>query len=1215
MPDEYKMFLQSIAQPSGSNESIYNRRDVIEPHMNRETEGRFWYQDLILRAIQNNNLEKGCLFYHGMGTGKTCLYTKYIRNSILNHRYFRNIYIVVSRKLSKNVEKELYSDTCGQSSLRDNPNLIILTYHEFEKMKVVLFNDLVIIDESHQILESNANVISGDNIDEHTGSKSEKKHDRYTRILLKANNSINSVFLLFDGTPIQTHEVDLVNLIRLTNKDVNEYISHLSGIDTHEYIDSGTFDRVFSNQKVIGDLVKIIGKNMSFLQLPNEIPRNFKENEKFHISRDGVVIFSHLDMKKFGNLYLTEMSPSHLRSYKENVSSTSNKERKNLGRKAITLKDESVPTGVLDSIELDVSTIDGEDTTTVTTGGVTGLSLFMRELVFSQDELFRSLRKAADNVEKMRVLKEHSPIIWSILSHICGEEEDSKESGTCMIYSQYKTGIFDGGGVLRTVLKYFGFVNLKATATETDSHQYKRFLYLETPADFNFLDTHVNIPENVMGKVVRVLFLSPMASEGFSIYNCQQVHVLCPDHGLFFKTDQAISRGVRLGRHDQLIELFEKQGKVFDKVDVFLHATIFSDPTHFPYNLAYYIKMYFEDVRIKAFERMCMQEAIDCRFLKVMNENSPDQNGIRTCNYLSCNIYCNEKIPDNLKLDQKHLINSFYDFNRTNIDIIKAWVKEKLWKYGYLCVDYEQFLLSQTTRPENLLVFQNTIQVVIKYWDGQLITIGVNRYIVQYFAKIDCLVLLPKTHSGFLDSYPFMSKYIHSTIMPLNKSMIEHNTGATNSSQTKHGISTEKKRPAKISTYSKRLEYELPLPFTWQIMTNFFNKLHRALFVMSQEDDITSKNSWWYLIMTSETPTIPASLKIKIIDKQKQLEFKMGGADRFVTDVYTYVIKKCMTKSACGIEDNTDVAIAEWTNDNLPVKSQSFYTSIIADIAQKQIWEVTHDEWHGLIMKYIDIYLQNYLDLQIMMTIANDVSQKIQKSDNTNSATTGKINKLAALQNLIHFLSIGSNGQSSANTTASKTDKLEVVPEPLRAMLAALICEFSEFSEIYTDDQYFRKLLVFVNTRMISFHLSFIPKEFLACVLKNVANLAFTEHTENVTYKSIKDLFSETDTNPSGTRITHSKTNKSDIHVPYIEALDDLFLNYALLYRYYKQQVLSTVLGTVCQNKVHLKESGIDMSFFPGIQKCSQLWTHLINTDDPRVIFQGDYPHFKNEKE
>ena len=1214
MPNEHDVFLQSISQPSGISDSIYNRRDLIEPYMNEQTKepkDRFWYQDLILRAIQNNDLEKGCLFYHGMGTGKTCLYSKYIRNSILNHRYFRNIYIVVSKKLSKNVEKELYSENCGLESLKNNPSLSILTYRQFQKLKLILFNDLVIIDEAHQILESNANLITGDNVDDFIGAKSEKKHDMYEYILFKANQSINSVFLLFDGTPIQNHEVDLVNLVRLTSKDLNAYVVEKSGLEEYEFMNATMFDKIFNTQENIEELVKWIGKQMSFLQIPNEIPRNFKSNKKFHIKKEGTVIFSHTDMRKFGNLYLSEMSKAHVESYKTNVSSMNNTDRNVLARKALSLKDDGVVHGEdSDSMELDLSRIQSESSGVT---GLTGLRLFMNELVYNRDGFLKQLTREESFANKMRIVKEHSPIIWSILVNICGVEHDSEESGTCMVYSQYKTGIFDDNGLLRAIMRIFGFVNFKAVQNDNDKYPYKRFLYLENPADFNFLDSHVNISENVMGKLVRVLFLSPMASEGFSIYNCQQVHILCPDHGLFFKTDQAISRGVRLGRHDELIKLFESKGQIFDKVDVFLHAGIFNDATHFPYNLGYYIKMYFDDVRIKAFERMCIQESIDCRFLKVMNENSPENNGIRTCNYLSCNIYCNEKVPENLKLNQKHLVNSFYDFNRTNIDIVKAWVKDKLWKDKYICIDYEQYVLSQHTRPENLLVFQNTLQTVIKYWDGQQIRIGANQYVVHYLLDIDCLVLLPNSCTGIIENYSFVSKYIHSSTNTIFKSILESNNKSYPSKPTNNVTTTvSSKKSTKVSTYSKRLEYELPLPFSWNTIVKFFKKLHKALLVMSESDEITSTNSWWYLVMTTETPTIPASLKIKIMDKQKILEMKMGGVDRFVTDIYTYIIKKCMVRSVCTITDDSH-NIKSWIVENLPTKAQSV-ENFTDNVTFKDFSDLSIEEWHTLIVQICNIYMEMYFELPIMKTICDDVSTKIQRSDITNSEKTGKINKLAALQNILHFLSIGSNGQSSANTTAAKTDKLEVIPEPLRAMMATLVCDFSDFADVFTDTGYFKKLLLHVNTNMIQYHLSFIPKEYMYSVLNNLAQLILAENVESVTYNSIKELFTNT-TNPPSTKLTHNKTNKIDVTVSYIEALDDLFLNYVLLYRYYKQQVLSTVLGTVCQNKTHIKESSIDFSSFPEIKKCSQLWTHLLKTDDARAIYQDDFPHFKLDKD
>ena len=61
---------------------------------------------------------------------------------------------------------------------------------------------------------------------------------------------------MFDGTPIQSHEVDLINLIRMTSKDVNESISEISGIENNQYMSPSVFEDVFSNQKIIEELVK-----------------------------------------------------------------------------------------------------------------------------------------------------------------------------------------------------------------------------------------------------------------------------------------------------------------------------------------------------------------------------------------------------------------------------------------------------------------------------------------------------------------------------------------------------------------------------------------------------------------------------------------------------------------------------------------------------------------------------------------------------------------------------------------------------------------------------------------------------------------------------------------------------------------------------------------------------------------------------------------------
>ena len=98
----------------------------------------------------------------------------------------------------------------------------------------MLFNDLVIIDESHQILESNATVIQADSVGDFKGVKSDKKH-YYMKQLPPKHAKVSTVFLLFDGTSTQPHEVDLVNLVKITNKDVNKYISDTAGIDEKKH--------------------------------------------------------------------------------------------------------------------------------------------------------------------------------------------------------------------------------------------------------------------------------------------------------------------------------------------------------------------------------------------------------------------------------------------------------------------------------------------------------------------------------------------------------------------------------------------------------------------------------------------------------------------------------------------------------------------------------------------------------------------------------------------------------------------------------------------------------------------------------------------------------------------------------------------------------------------------------------------------------------------
>lgn len=77
----------------------------------------------------------------------------------------------------------------------------------------------------------------------------------------------------------------------------------------------------------------------------------------------------------------------------------------------------------------------------------------------------------------------------------------------------------------------------------------------------------VNDPSNVDGAVVKVVLLTPVASEGLTLKNVREVHVLDPWYHLNYR-EQVIGRAVRQCSHNAIADLRDRN------VTVFQHATV-----------------------------------------------------------------------------------------------------------------------------------------------------------------------------------------------------------------------------------------------------------------------------------------------------------------------------------------------------------------------------------------------------------------------------------------------------------------------------------------------------------------------------------------------------------------------------------------------------------------------------------------------------------------
>jgi hypothetical protein len=121
----------------------------------------------------------------------------------------------------------------------------------------------------------------------------------------------------------------------------------------------------------------------------------------------------------------------------------------------------------------------------------------------------------------------------------------------------------------------------------------------------------INKPENINGGLIKVILITPVASEGLSFYNAREIHLIEPWYH-FNRPDQIIGRGIRNCRHQTLP--FEERN-----VTVFIHASVDDDSTRETIDihaLRISTRKYVDSVKI---DRVIANNALDCGLMKNIN--------------------------------------------------------------------------------------------------------------------------------------------------------------------------------------------------------------------------------------------------------------------------------------------------------------------------------------------------------------------------------------------------------------------------------------------------------------------------------------------------------------------------------------------------------------------------------------------------------------------
>lgn len=124
-----------------------------------------------------------------------------------------------------------------------------------------------------------------------------------------------------------------------------------------------------------------------------------------------------------------------------------------------------------------------------------------------------------------------------------------QSKGPVLVYSNYV--LMEGLQILKIYLKYFGFSDYINSKEGTDGFRYTEY-HGNIDLDKRALNRKIfNESDNKYGKIIKIILISPAGTEGISLSNVRQVHIIEP-YWNEVRINQIIGRAIRICSHKNL---------------------------------------------------------------------------------------------------------------------------------------------------------------------------------------------------------------------------------------------------------------------------------------------------------------------------------------------------------------------------------------------------------------------------------------------------------------------------------------------------------------------------------------------------------------------------------------------------------------------------------------------------------------------------------------
>lgn len=274
-------------------------------------------------------------------------------------------------------------------------------------------------------------------------------------------------------------------------------------------------------------------------------------------------------------------------------------------------------------------------------------------------------RKGGDfNIKDKKILREnlkmYSEKLYKLLQNI------KQSPGNVFIYSNYVS--YGGTTLVRQLLSENGYTSYSSRAGK----EYNSYVVFDESINIESREKYrriYNSPENKDGKLIKILIGSPIISEGITLKNVRQVHILEPAWNMS-RVNQIIGRAVRNFSHYDLPES-ERNVQIYKYVSVYypkeekpivgIEDTEFKKYSKFFIDREKYILSEEKDRSNKVVERILKEVSFDCEMSKNRNIRDSSFDGLAECDYQKCEYECKLKPQGTMDKSTYDLYIQYFD--------------------------------------------------------------------------------------------------------------------------------------------------------------------------------------------------------------------------------------------------------------------------------------------------------------------------------------------------------------------------------------------------------------------------------------------------------------------------------------------------------------------------------------------------------------------------